>query len=60
MYKKLFEKNKKALEFLKEKESMIDEEIKSLAPICKTKLYCKTIVGIADLMTNFAEYLNRE
>jgi len=60
MYEKLFEKNKKALEFLKEKEAMTEEEINSLAPIWKTKLYCKTIVGIAEIMTEFAEHLKNE
>jgi len=55
MYKELFEKNKDAIVFLKEEECLDDSEINSISPMRHTKLNSKTIVGIADLMTRFAE-----
>jgi hypothetical protein len=60
MYEKLFERNQKALLFIKEKEGLTNDEVNSLLPICKTKLYSKTIVGIADLMTEYSEHLINE
>lgn len=55
MYKELFEKNKEAIVFLQKEENLSDHEVNSIAPIRHTKLNVKTIVGIADLMTRFAE-----
>ena len=54
MYEDLFNRNKEALEFIKEHEEIDDDELYSLLPISRTKIHCKTIVGIADLMTKFA------
>ena len=55
MYEELFDRNKEAIVFLKEEENLSDSEINNMAPIRHTKLNSKTIVGIADLMTKFAE-----
>ena len=56
MYEDLFKKNKKALDFIRETEDIVDNELNSLLPLACTNLRSKTIVGIAEMMTSFAEH----
>lgn len=60
MYKELFDRNKEALEFIKKKVNIDDNQLYSLWPISRTDLNCKTIVGIAELMTEFANIQNKK
>ena len=60
MYEDLFKRNKEALEFLKEETKLPDEQLNSLWPIRSTALQSYTIVGIADMMTKFADKQNND
>lgn len=55
MYEKLIKRTEKAIVFLKEKEQLTEEESHPLWPITHNKLISKTMAGIADLMTEFAQ-----
>ena len=58
MYEDLFKRNEEALLFIKEQTKLPDDQLNSLWPICRTDLSSTTIVGIADMMTKFAEKKN--
>jgi len=61
MYEQLFKQNKEALDFIIEKEALDIKRAESICQIAQTKLYSKTVIGIASLMTEFAkEYHNKQ
>lgn len=60
MYEDLLKKNKKALDFIRNKEGLKEDELNIYCQIGRSELYAKTALGIADLMTDFAEKMIRE
>jgi len=55
MYKELFDRNQEALSFIQKKTDINSVTLNSILPISATSLQSKTIVGIADIMTEFAK-----